>query len=278
MKVKATKRKSEAADSLHGEGHSSKISKVSCCSCLPWHRVLYCKSMCETCTGHKRGLRRLLQLLFYFNMAATDLPAGACSQLSRAIIIYFSSTCRMQRSINVSASSGQTALLCFLSCCLPLQTNAAAAGVASAHHVTATAASPSSSQAAKQLLALQIEAKEKAVKLMKKLAAQKDPAKKALLQQKLDKLLSQAAPAAAAAAGTAASPSGGASSAAAAGVCKQHRPQPLAGITSVLANTPAEQVRQHEAVVCNVCFLHLLLAACPRTCFIARKAAASAVH
>jgi hypothetical protein len=130
-----------------------------------------------------------------------------------------------------------------------LQTNAAAAGVASAHHATATAAA--SNQAAKQLLALQIEAKEKAVKLMKKLAAQADPAKKALLQQKLDRLLSQAAPAAATAAagGTAASPSGGVSSAAAAGVRKQHRPQPLAGITSVLANTPAEQVRQQKLVL-----------------------------
>jgi hypothetical protein len=114
------------------------------------------------------------------------------------------------------------------------------------------------------VLALQIEAKEKAVKLMKKLAAQTDPARKAMLQQKLDKLLSQAAPVAAAAGATAASPIGVASSAAA-GVRKQHRPQPLAGITSVLANTPAEQVRWQKQVVHNVflrpcpMFAHLLL-------------------
>jgi hypothetical protein len=154
---------------------------------------------------------------------------------------------------------------CMLACCLPLppQTNATAAGVASAHHATATAAAPASNQAAKQLLALQIEAKEKAVKLMKKVAAQTDPVKKALLQQKLDKLLSQAAPAAATAAagGTAASPSGGVSSAAVAGVRKQHRPQPLAGITSVLANTPAEQVCQQEltlqCVHCTRCWQHV---------------------
>jgi hypothetical protein len=134
-----------------------------------------------------------------------------------------------------------------------LQSTAAAAGVASAHHATAAAAaatsSPAASKAAKQLLALQIEAQEKAVKLMKKLAAQNDPAKRALLQMKLEKLMSKAAiqPAAAAANSgassfqTAAAAAGAASAALA---VRKQRPQPLAGITSVLANTPAEQVRR----------------------------------
>ncbi|WIA35122.1 hypothetical protein OEZ86_003603 [Tetradesmus obliquus] len=158
MKVKATKRKAEAADSLHGDGHSIKVSKI----------------------------------------------------------------------------------------------NAAAAGVASAHHAAAAASPPAASKAARQLLALQIEAKEKAVKLMKKLAARNDPAKKAVLQQKLDKLLSKAAPPSAAAVAAAAPGGGIGSAAAAAGTAsavpamRKHRPQPLAGITSVLANTPAEQARRAE--------------------------------
>lgn len=161
-----------------------------------------------------------------------------------------------------------------------LQSNAAAtavAGVASAHYANGSsssskmpaqqrAASPAAagdnkaaSKAAKELLALQIEAKEKVLKLLKHMAATQDPAKKAMLQHKIDKCMAVAKAAGASstkagtgsAAGSAAAAMAGPMSAPAAAAAAgtkaahskaQHKPQPLAGITLVLANTPAEQV------------------------------------
>ena len=137
-------------------------------------------------------------------------------------------------------------------------------GAASAHLGTAgkaaaqaeKAAAKAANKAAKELLAAEIEAKQKVLKLLKKMSGTNDPGQKAVLQRKIDKYLAATgqideaagpaagnAAAAVAAAAVARISGGKAAKLAAAASAKPYpKHQPLAGITSVMSNTPAEQV------------------------------------
>lgn len=133
------------------------------------------------------------------------------------------------------------------------KSSAAAAGVASAHLTPSDkAAAKAAKKAAKQLLAAQIEAKQKLLKLLQKLSEQKDPAKKAVLQQKIDKLLPAAGSNGHANGSTASAAVASATVGKAAGMVAgstsqlQVKRPVLAGISSVMANTPAEQARRAE--------------------------------
>ncbi len=143
-----------------------------------------------------------------------------------------------------------------------LQGASAAAGVARAASKLSlsgdtAAAAPAPAQphlADKERLAAAIAVKQKVLKLLQKQKEAADPASRATLQHKLDKILGKASSAQPAAAAEASLPSTAAGQAAShflKGAKKQQQKQaqmqqqrqPLAGIAPVLAITAAEQVR-----------------------------------
>lgn len=130
---------------------------------------------------------------------------------------------------------------------------AAATGAGASAQLVSKTSAKAAKRAAREFLAAQIEAKQQLLKMLQKLHKQRDPAKKALLQCKVDKLLAaagngqsegQVAASTAVSIPTAAAAAAGGKSAAA--IKPSSKQQPLAGITAMIANTPAEQARRAE--------------------------------
>jgi hypothetical protein len=114
MKVKATKRKSEAADSLHGEGHSSKISKVRRCFYLPWHRAVVLQQYVRRVQGtvtFSVGCHGLVSTVAWQWICR---QAGTCLLLPGAVSSS-SCACRIQCFNHCLVSHSPLALLCV--CC-----------------------------------------------------------------------------------------------------------------------------------------------------------------
>lgn len=132
-------------------------------------------------------------------------------------------------------------------------TNAASARAGKDPGGDAALAHKLAKKAAKEALAAQIQAKQTLLKLLKRLEGQTDPAKKALLRRKINKLLADGGQTAKSREPSDTTPDGLYATTQAAASSSVRKPSiskhpPLAGITSLMANTPAEQVRMQAVL------------------------------